>query len=115
MERKRFGTIKNNILRRVKCDLELVVQVKSASSGDLINAGHHPINIERHRIKSRQSKLHCNVSLMSCEEWFGDDDDDDPRFRGDMIADHLDTPWEMAFASGAENAPHYLFFRDLLH
>ncbi|HEX6226323.1 MAG TPA: PQQ-dependent sugar dehydrogenase, partial [Chryseolinea sp.] len=39
------------------------------------------------------------VSLMSCEEWFGDDDDDDPRFRGDMIADHLDTPWEMAFAS----------------
>ena len=36
--------------------------------------------------------------LVSCEEWFDDDDDDDRNFRGEVVADHLDTPWEMTFA-----------------
>ena len=35
--------------------------------------------------------------LISCDEWFGDDDDDHD-FKGEIIADHLDTPWELAFA-----------------
>ncbi len=35
--------------------------------------------------------------LFSCEDWFGDDDDK-PKFRGEVIADHLDTPWELTFA-----------------
>ena len=38
------------------------------------------------------------ISLVSCEEWFGDDDDDRPHFKGEVIADHLDTPWEMVWA-----------------
>lgn len=37
------------------------------------------------------------ISLVSCEEWFGDDDDD-PHLRADIIADRLDTPWELAFS-----------------
>jgi hypothetical protein len=31
-------------------------------------------------------------SLISCEEWFGDDDDDKPEFQGQVVAEHLDTP-----------------------
>ena len=38
------------------------------------------------------------ITLVSCEEWFGDDDDDHDRVRGEVVADHLDTPWELAFA-----------------
>jgi glucose/arabinose dehydrogenase len=38
------------------------------------------------------------ISLVSCEEWFGDDDDDRNHFKGELVADHLDTPWEMAWA-----------------
>ena len=34
--------------------------------------------------------------LGSCKDWF--DDDDGPNFKGEVIADHLDTPWELAFA-----------------
>lgn len=34
--------------------------------------------------------------LWSCEEWFDDDDDD--IHAGQVLADHLDTPWELAFA-----------------
>lgn len=40
------------------------------------------------------------VALVSCDDWFDDDDDDDnhsPRI-GDVIAHHLDTPWELTFA-----------------
>lgn len=37
------------------------------------------------------------ISLISCEEWFGDDDDHND-FSGEIVADHLDTPWELAFA-----------------
>ena len=39
------------------------------------------------------------LGLVSCDEWFDDDDDDDifPK-AGDVIADHLDTPWELTFA-----------------
>jgi glucose/arabinose dehydrogenase len=35
--------------------------------------------------------------LVACEDWF-DDDDDGPNFRGSVIAERLDTPWELAFA-----------------
>jgi len=38
------------------------------------------------------------ITLVSCEEWFGDDDDDHDNFRGEVVGDHLDTPWELAFA-----------------
>ena len=38
------------------------------------------------------------LCLVSCKDWFDDDDDDGPNFKGDVIADHLDTPWELAFA-----------------
>jgi glucose/arabinose dehydrogenase len=35
--------------------------------------------------------------LLSCDDWF-DDDDDVGEFYGDVYADHLDTPWELAFS-----------------
>jgi glucose/arabinose dehydrogenase len=35
--------------------------------------------------------------LLSCDKWFGDDDDFN-NFYGDVYADHLDTPWELEFA-----------------
>ena len=38
------------------------------------------------------------ISLISCEEWFGDDDDEDDHFKGEIVAEHLDTPWELTFA-----------------
>jgi glucose/arabinose dehydrogenase len=39
------------------------------------------------------------VTLVSCDDWFDDDDDDDiNKFKGEVLADHLDTPWEMEFA-----------------
>ena len=34
------------------------------------------------------------ISLISCEEWFGDDDDEDDHFKGEIVAEHLDTPWD---------------------
>jgi glucose/arabinose dehydrogenase len=39
------------------------------------------------------------VSFSACDEWFDDDDDDDggSAHVGKTFADHLDTPWEMAF------------------
>lgn len=37
------------------------------------------------------------MSLVACEDWFDDDDDWDT-IVGDVYADHLDTPWELAFA-----------------
>ena len=36
--------------------------------------------------------------LFGCEEWFGDHDDDGPNVRGTVVAEQLDTPWELAFA-----------------
>jgi glucose/arabinose dehydrogenase len=37
--------------------------------------------------------------LISCDDWFDDDDDDNgPDFHGEVIGDHLDTPWELVFA-----------------
>ncbi|HYI78296.1 MAG TPA: PQQ-dependent sugar dehydrogenase [Chryseolinea sp.] len=36
--------------------------------------------------------------LVACEDWFDDDDDDGPDFRGSVIAERVDTPWELAFA-----------------
>lgn len=38
------------------------------------------------------------IMLVSCEEWFGDDDDNHDNFKGEVVADHLDTPWELAYA-----------------
>jgi glucose/arabinose dehydrogenase len=37
------------------------------------------------------------VSMVACDDWFDDDDDIDT-FRGEVLADHLDTPWELTFA-----------------
>ena len=36
--------------------------------------------------------------LVACEDWFDDDDDDGPNLRGSVIAERVDTPWELAFA-----------------
>jgi glucose/arabinose dehydrogenase len=36
-------------------------------------------------------------SVIACDDWFGDDDND-VDFRGEVYADHLDTPWELVFA-----------------
>ena len=36
------------------------------------------------------------VGLVACEDWWGDDDHFN--LKGDVYADHLDTPWEMNFA-----------------
>lgn len=38
------------------------------------------------------------IMLVSCEEWFGDDDDNHDNFKGEVVADHLDIPWELAYA-----------------
>jgi glucose/arabinose dehydrogenase len=38
------------------------------------------------------------ATLTGCDEWFGDDNDDRVSFRGEVYADHLDTPWELVFA-----------------
>jgi glucose/arabinose dehydrogenase len=37
-----------------------------------------------------------SLCLFACEDGF--DDDEDPKFYGEVIADHLDTPWEITFA-----------------
>ena len=36
--------------------------------------------------------------LGSCKDWFDDDDDDGPKFKGEIVAEDLDTPWELSFA-----------------
>ena len=41
------------------------------------------------------------ISLISCEEWFGDDDDEDDHFKGEIVAEHLDTPWELTLLDGS--------------
>src|SRR5688572_33286035 len=38
-----------------------------------------------------------SMSLVACDEWW-DDDDDHVNVKGDVYADHLDTPWELVFA-----------------
>jgi glucose/arabinose dehydrogenase len=38
-----------------------------------------------------------SIALVACDEWFDDDDGDDD-VAGDVVADRLDTPWEMALA-----------------
>lgn len=40
------------------------------------------------------------ASTIGCDDWFDKDDNDneDDDLRADVIADHLDTPWEMTFA-----------------
>jgi glucose/arabinose dehydrogenase len=60
----------------------------------------------KRKIKSSVLNLHVGgaisvfficLSLISCDDWFGDDDDND--FHSvDVYADHLDTPWELVFA-----------------
>jgi glucose/arabinose dehydrogenase len=39
------------------------------------------------------------LGLAGCENWFDGDDDDAPGGRATVVAKHLDTSWEMAFAS----------------
>ncbi len=37
------------------------------------------------------------ITMVACDDWFDDDDDPD-NFKGEVLADHLDTPWELEFA-----------------
>jgi glucose/arabinose dehydrogenase len=39
-----------------------------------------------------------SITLVSCDEWFDDDEDHHDKPVGRTVADHLDTPWEMMFA-----------------
>ncbi|WP_276374509.1 PQQ-dependent sugar dehydrogenase [Chryseolinea sp. H1M3-3] len=49
-------------------------------------------------IASACSVLFICLCLVSCDEWFDDDDDGLNDFNGQVYADHLDTPWELEFA-----------------
>jgi glucose/arabinose dehydrogenase len=57
-------------------------------------------------VKSFMANMHVSCAvliaftclcLVSCDDWFDDDDGIFPE-AGDVIADHLDTPWELTFA-----------------
>ena len=49
-------------------------------------------------ISTALSALFVCLCLVSCDDWFGDDDDEPGKFYGDVYSDHLDTPWELMFA-----------------